>query len=137
MQDLKESQFIDDEAEEITPQRAGFESESDMEDEIDDLVELSESDAGELVDTEFTTARNMRQQLPTFMKRPDVLAYLNSFKDLDDHDRARLCRGVANYLQNSMNTRNGVFRRRKESRGQKVVTEWKKTKRPRKNEEEV
>lgn len=100
-------------------------SESDLEDPIDDLQEMDEDDEElpegvEELDEEgagtpaFVSAREqlMRQKRPSYLSKPDVLGYLNSFKTLDDQDRARLCRSVATYLQNQINTRNGLYRRR-------------------------
>lgn len=135
---MDSSQFVDDEAEEVAEEGLVFDREE--EDDIGDIQEWSGEEAGSPVQTEFQTAHNYALQNKPWLKRPDVLGYLNSFKDLDDHDRARLCRGVANYLQNSMNTRNGVYRRRAESRGTRMVSatatakrQWKKSKK----EEEV
>lgn len=94
----------------------------------DDIADLEEVDPDEMEEEEeddemgpeeigtaaFTSAREYRQQRqrPSYLAKPDVLGYLNSFKTLDDNDRARLCRSVATYLQNQINTRNGLYRRR-------------------------
>lgn len=90
-----------------------------MEDNIDDVEELDMEDDDEpspeeIGTTGFLPAREYQQwqKRPSYMNKPDVLGYLNSFKTLDDNDRARLCRSVATYLQNQINTRNGLYRRR-------------------------
>lgn len=93
--------------------------ESGSEDPIEDVEELDDMDEGEEMSPEeigtptFITARQYQQrQRGGWQSKPDVLGYLNQFRDLDDQDRARLCRSVATYLQNQINTRNGLYRRR-------------------------
>lgn len=94
--------------------------ESGSEDPIEDVEELDDEDDGEEMSPEeigepqFISARTYQRQRQRagWQSKPDVLGYLNQFRDLDDQDRARLCRSVATYLQNQINTRNGLYRRR-------------------------
>jgi len=115
-----------------------------MEDEIDDLEEMEEEDpeeeiaVGESSDEvpssvmgyeppaswKLRSARTIglsKRRKPAEPKRlwlikPDVLGYLNSFKDLTDTDRLRLARACANYLNNQERHRVGYFQKRAASR---------------------
>lgn len=102
----------------------GVESVNSMEDDIEDLEELEEE--GEMSPEEVGIQRRLPKpvypkryvQPPSFLREPDVLGYLNTFKDLDDPERLRLSRACVNYLTARERQRNGYWLSRLEKKKQ-------------------
>lgn len=97
----------------------GVVSVEEMEDDIEDLEEDLEED-GEMSPEEVGIQRRLPKpvypkrymQPPSFLKEPDVLGYLNYFRELDDPERLRLSRACVNYLTARERQRNGHWLKR-------------------------
>lgn len=92
-----------------------------MEDDIEDLEEDLEEE-GELSPEEVGIQPRFPKpvypkryiQPPSFLKEPDVLGYLNTFRELDDPERLRLSRACVNYLTARERQRNGHWLKREQ-----------------------
>lgn len=96
-----------------------MESIESMEDDIEDLEEeeqeeMSPEEVG--IQPRFPKPVYPKRyvQPPSFLKEPDVLGYLNYFRELDDPERLRLSRACVNYLTARERQRNGHWLKREQ-----------------------
>lgn len=102
----------------------GSESLHSLEDNIDDIEEedidegeeMSPEEAG--IQPRFNPPVYDKPYKPyksvSYLKAPDVLGYLNTFRTIDDSERIRLARACVNYLTAKERQRNGYFLKRQE-----------------------
>lgn len=107
----------------------GFESVESMEDNLEDIEEEEDDDEGEEMSPEDVGIQRRLPkpvypkryiQPPSFLKEPDVLGYLNTFRELDDPERLRLSRACVNYLTARERQRNGHWLRREQLKQERV-----------------
>lgn len=89
----------------------------DIEEDDDDVDEMSPEEVG--IQPRFHPPVYDRPSYKpyksvSYLKAPDVLGYLNTFRTIDDSERIRLARACVNYLTAKERQRNGYFLKRQE-----------------------